>query len=125
PVRVPKLPAVKNATWVEHPTRGRTPSSAQERRLRGDPIRARKSGIERGPLSEQPISPIDRFVLAKLEQKGLAPSPPADRRTLIRRAYFDLIGLPPTAAEVATFVADRSPDAFAKVVDRLLASPRY
>ncbi|MBW3623514.1 MAG: DUF1553 domain-containing protein [Armatimonadetes bacterium] len=70
-------------------------------------------------------SPIDAFVLAKLEAKGLKPAPPADRRSLIRRAYFDLIGLPPTPNEVAQFVTDKSPDAFEKVVDRLLASPHY
>jgi hypothetical protein len=70
-------------------------------------------------------TPVDAFVLAKLERKGIAPSKPADRRTLIRRAYFDLIGLPPTAEETDAFLADGSPDAFAKVVDHLLASPRY
>src|SRR5438067_1104712 len=70
-------------------------------------------------------TPIDRFVLAKLEAKGLRPSPPADRRTLIRRATFDLTGLPPTPAEVRAFLADRSVNAYEKVVDRLLASPRY
>jgi hypothetical protein len=70
-------------------------------------------------------NPIDRFVAAKLEAKGLAHSPTADRRTLIRRAYFDLIGLPPTADEVDRFVNDTSPDAFARVVDHLLASPHY
>ncbi|WP_406695514.1 PSD1 and planctomycete cytochrome C domain-containing protein [Singulisphaera sp. Ch08] len=68
---------------------------------------------------------IDAFILARLETGGLKPSPPADRRTLIRRASFDLIGLPPTPAEVNAFVADPAPDAFARVVDRLLASPRY
>ena len=68
---------------------------------------------------------IDRFILAKLEEKDLSLSPLADRRTLIRRATFDLIGLPPTPHEVAAFEADQSPDAFAKVVDRLLASPHY
>ncbi len=68
---------------------------------------------------------IDRFVLAKIEEKGLKPVRAADRRTLIRRVYFDLVGLPPTAADVAVFEADPSPDAFAKVVDRLLASPQY
>ncbi|WZP00172.1 PSD1 and planctomycete cytochrome C domain-containing protein [Isosphaeraceae bacterium EP7] len=72
-----------------------------------------------------PIAEIDAFILARLEAEGLRPSPPADRRTLIRRASFDLIGLPPTPAEIAAFTADPSPDAFAKVVDRLLASPRY
>ncbi len=68
---------------------------------------------------------IDRFVLAKLEAKGLKPSPEADRRTLIRRATLDLTGVPPTPEEVAAFENDRSPDAYEKVVDRLLASPRY
>jgi mono/diheme cytochrome c family protein len=72
-----------------------------------------------------PRTTIDRFVLARLERAGLAPSPMADRRTLIRRATFDLIGLPPTPEEVAAFEADESPDAFARVVDRLLASPHY
>ena len=72
-----------------------------------------------------PRNDTDRFILAKLEQKGLAPSAPADSRTLIRRVYFDLIGLPPTAAESDAFAADKSPDAYAKLVDRLLASPRY
>jgi hypothetical protein len=70
-------------------------------------------------------TPIDAFVLAKLEEKGIAPSAPADRVTLIRRASLDLIGLMPTGEEVQAFVSDQSPDAFAKVVDRLLASPRY
>jgi hypothetical protein len=68
---------------------------------------------------------IDDFVAAKLKEKGLAPNPPADPRTLLRRATFDLTGLPPTAEETAAFLADTSPDAFARVVDRLLASPRY
>jgi len=70
-------------------------------------------------------NPIDAFILAKLEEKGLKPNPPADKITLIRRASLDLIGLPPTPEEVQAFLADSSPDAFAKVVDRLLASPRY
>ncbi|HLK58529.1 MAG TPA: PSD1 and planctomycete cytochrome C domain-containing protein [Chthonomonadaceae bacterium] len=70
-------------------------------------------------------SPIDAFVLAPLEAKGLKPAPPADKRTLIRRATYDLIGLPPTPAEIEAFLADQSPNAFAKVVDRLLASPHY
>jgi len=70
-------------------------------------------------------TPIDRFILAKLEAKGLHPNPPADKATLLRRASFDLIGLPPTPEEVAAFLADNSPQAFEKVVDRLLASPQY
>jgi hypothetical protein len=70
-------------------------------------------------------SPIDSFVLARLESAGLAPSPAADKRTLIRRVTFDLTGLPPTEPEVQRFLADDSPGAFARVVDRLLASPHY
>jgi hypothetical protein len=70
-------------------------------------------------------TPLDRFVLAQLEAIGLRPAPPADPRTLIRRATFDLTGLPPTPREIEAFLADNSPDAFARVVDRLLASPAY
>jgi cytochrome c553 len=69
--------------------------------------------------------PLDQFVLARLEQADAEPASRADKRTLIRRATFDLIGLPPTSKEVEAFLADDSPDAFAKVIDRLLASPRY
>jgi hypothetical protein len=70
-------------------------------------------------------SPIDHFILSKLEEKNLSPAPPADKRMLIRRATFDLTGLPPTPAEVEDFLKDKSAGAFAKVVDRLLASPHY
>lgn len=70
-------------------------------------------------------SPLDAFILAGLEKKGLIPATPADRRTLLRRATFDLTGLPPTPEEVNAFRADTSPDAFSRVVDRLLASPQY
>src|SRR5262249_55092066 len=80
------------------------------------------------PVVENPHwaqTPLDHFVLAKLEQKGLRPSAAADRRTLLRRMTFDLIGLPLTPDEIDAFEADRSPDAFARVVDRLLASPHY
>jgi len=68
---------------------------------------------------------IDSFVLARLENEGLEPSPEADRRTVIRRVTYDLTGMPPTPEEVEEFVADASPNAYEKVVDRLLASPRY
>lgn len=68
---------------------------------------------------------IDNFILAQLAKKGLPANPQADRRTLLRRVTFDLIGLPPTPAELAAFEADKSPDAYAKVIDRLLASPHY
>jgi mono/diheme cytochrome c family protein len=70
-------------------------------------------------------TPIDAFILAKLTEQGLTPSPEADRRTLIRRLTFDLHGLPPTPAEVDAFVNDPDPNAYEKLVDRLLASPRY
>lgn len=70
-------------------------------------------------------NPIDAFIRAKLREKGLEPSPEADRRTLIRRLSFDLVGLPPTPEEIAAFVADPDPLAYEKLVDRLLASPRY
>ena len=70
-------------------------------------------------------TPVDAFVLARLDAERLAPSPEADRRTLIRRAYFDITGLPPTPEEVEAFVADPDPAAYEKLVDRLLASPRY
>ena len=70
-------------------------------------------------------TPIDRFILAGLEARNLKPNSYADRRTLIRRATFDLVGLPPTPAEVEAFLADRSPKAWETVVDRLLASPHY
>jgi hypothetical protein len=70
-------------------------------------------------------NPIDAFILAKLEAKGFAPNPPADKRELIRRLYYDLLGLPPTPRAVEQFVADASPNAYEKQIDRLLASPRY
>ncbi len=70
-------------------------------------------------------NPIDSFILARLRKEGLTPSPPAERHTLIRRVYLDLIGLPPTPAEVDAFLKDDSPDAYEKLVDRLLASPHY
>lgn len=70
-------------------------------------------------------TPVDNFILARLEQAGVTPAPPADKRTLLRRVTFDLTGLPPTPVEMADFLADTSPQAFATVVDRLLASPRY
>ncbi|MBN9120111.1 MAG: PSD1 domain-containing protein [Planctomycetes bacterium] len=70
-------------------------------------------------------NPIDAFVFARLEKDGLRPSPEADRYTLVRRVYLDLIGVPPTPEEVDAFVKDKAPDAYEKLVDRLLASPLY
>src|SRR5260370_14220755 len=70
-------------------------------------------------------TPIDSFIAAKLEAKGIEPAQPAAQIALLRRATFDLIGLPPTPEEVGAFLPDNSPQAFEKVVDRLLASPQY
>jgi hypothetical protein len=70
-------------------------------------------------------TPIDAFIRAKLREHGLSPSPEADRRTLVRRVYFDLTGLPPTPEEVESFLIDPDPLAYEKLVDRLLDSPRY
>ena len=87
------------------------------------------------PVQRQPVpavsdpawcrTPVDNFILARLDANAMRPNPPADKYTLIRRATFDLTGLPPTEAEVQRFLVDDSPDAWAKVVDRLLASPHY
>jgi hypothetical protein len=127
---------------------GKTPLSAAEVKIIGDWIEAgAKWDATPGPNRTEPSwwssrkvvrppvpeiknkaavgNPVDNFILAKLEAKGLRPPARADRQTLVRRAYFDLHGLPPTPAQVAEFVNDKSPDAWEKLVDRLLASPRY
>jgi hypothetical protein len=93
--------------WCFQPIRRVTPPSPSEER--------------RG----WPRNPIDRFILAALEERGLAPAPEADKRVLIRRLSFDLIGLPPAPREIEAFLADQSPDAYEKLVERLLASPHY
>src|SRR6185503_11910482 len=85
----------------------------------------RKPPVPAVSHGDWPRTDIDRFVLAKLEKEGLTPVKPADKRTLLRRATLDLTGLPPTPEEIDAFEQDTAPDAFAKVVDRLLASPRY
>jgi hypothetical protein len=86
------------------------------------------------PLSVQPTpadasgwsaGPIDRFIAAQWRQRSLRPAPPADRATLVRRVHLDLLGLPPTPRQVAAFLDDDAPDAYERLVDRLLASPRY
>ena len=87
--------------------------------------RPKRAPVPRSGKQRWGRNPIDAFVLAELEKKGLQPVGEADKRTLLRRVYLDLIGLPPTAAETQAFLADQSSDAYEKVVDRLLASPRY
>lgn len=99
----------QGAKWQPHwaqvpPTKGDAPAAIEGWKARGE---------------------IDRFVHARLRDAGVSPNEPADRRTLIRRLYFDLIGLPPTEAEVAAFEKDESPDAYEKVVDRLLDSKQF
>ncbi len=85
----------------------------------------RKAAVPPVKNTAWPRTDVDRFVLKALEAKGLTPVDDADRRTLLRRVSFDLIGLPPTPAEVEAFARDPSTGAFEKVVDRLLASPRF
>jgi hypothetical protein len=98
------------------------PPTAVQRHWAFQPIQVNQPPADPTGWAEQPL---DRFVRAKLHEKGLRPVGPTDRRALIRRATFDLIGLPPAPEDVAAFVADQSPDAFRTVVDRLLASPHY
>lgn len=102
---VPTISAADRAFWSFQPIRDPAPPAVKN--------------------AAWPRSDVDRFVLAMLEQQGLSPVRQADKRALIRRATFDLIGLPPEPEEVDAFLADDSPEAFARVVDQLLASPHY
>jgi cytochrome c553 len=95
----------KKAHWAWQPVRVATPPMVRD--------------------ASWPRGEVDRFILARLQEKGLSPAPPADRRTWLRRVTFDLVGLPPTPEEIDAFLADRSAAAEARVVDRLLASPRF
>ncbi|HEV3300192.1 MAG TPA: DUF1549 and DUF1553 domain-containing protein [Planctomycetaceae bacterium] len=81
--------------------------------------------VPRARAANRVETPVDAFVLAKLEERGLGFSPPCDRRDLMRRVTFDLLGLPPTPIEVDAFVADPAPDAYERLIDRLLSSPHY
>ncbi len=105
------------------------PMKAESRATDGRPWPFRSVTRPVVPKIQNPKSkiqnPIDSFIQAKLAEKGLRLSPPADRRTLIRRAFFDLIGLPPTPEEVEAFLSDRSDRSYENLVDRLLASPHY
>jgi len=119
-------------TGAEWPSAGKTLTAAKDESII-DP--ARRAFWSFQPLHPAPAptvkdhrwpkTEIDRFILSRLEKEGLAPVGPADRRTLLRRATLDLTGIPPTAEEIEAFENDKAPDAFAKVVDRLLASPQY
>ena len=101
------------------------PTSLKGKRSTGLSSRLSALPLPQVRNSHWPINPIDDFVLARLEKEGLAPSPEADRVTLLRRLSLDLIGLPPTIEEVDAFLADKSPNAYEKQVERLLNSPHY
>jgi hypothetical protein len=106
------------------PVRGPKEISAQDRAFWSfQPVK--RPGVPAVKNTRWVANPIDAFILAKLEAKGLTPAPSASKQVLIRRAYYDLIGLPPTPEEVEAFVADRSPNAYETMIDRLLDSPRY
>ena len=107
------------ATGVEQVEKSAAePSWWSFKKLRRPALPRLKKGLE-------PSNPIDAFVLARLEEKGLEPAPRADKVTLLRRAYFDLIGLPPTPEQAERFLEDTAPDAYEKLIEELLASPRY
>src|SRR5687767_7338749 len=86
---------------------------------------ASRPNVPKVARADWPRTAVDRFILSKLEMNGLSPSPEADKRTLLRRVSLDLIGLPPSPADVDAFVKSRDPLAYEKAVDCLLASPRY
>jgi hypothetical protein len=114
--------------WIETGAAWPAGLTLSDRRLEGqrwwafEPLESRKPP---GPRLPWVRTPIDAFILAELQKHGLEPSPEADRRTLIRRLSFDLIGLPPAPEDVEQFLEDRSPNAYESLVDRLLASPHY
>ena len=110
------------ATWPEEKTATIDPNDVAKKHWAFQPVV--RPALPQAK-SDWAKSPIDRFILAALERSGLQPNSDADRRTLIRRLSFDLIGLPPTPAEVESFINDRDPAAYEKLVDRLLASPHY
>ncbi len=99
------LEARKREHWAWQPVRATTPPEVRDARW--------------------PLQPVDRFILAKLEQKGLRPAAPAGKLTLLRRVFFDVTGLPPTPDDIAAFEKDTAPDAYERLVDRLLDSPAY
>jgi hypothetical protein len=111
------------APWPAAKTTSPTPAEAWKKHWAFQPVKSPpRPGIKNAAW---PKTSIDPFILAQLEAKGLTPSAPAERRTLIRRAYIDLIGLPPAVEEVEAFVASADPDAYPKLIDHLLASPHY
>lgn len=136
-----KLPEKDIATfvkWVEAgvPYRGGKTVVVKEPKTKGGVVTPESKNFwAYRPIQRPPVppvknaawvkNPVDAFILAKLEEKGIAPSAPADPISLIRRAYYDLTGLPPTPEQVAAFVADPSPAAYERMIDNLLDSPHY
>jgi mono/diheme cytochrome c family protein len=122
----------KGAAWPAALTIKPLPANFKEKEITAEqrkywafvkPVRPEIPNISN--RASQISNPIDAFILAELSKKNLVPSPPADKATLLRRVTFDLTGLPPTPEELKAFLADKAPNAYEKVVDRLLASPRY
>jgi hypothetical protein len=109
--------------WPETSAAVKADADARRRHWAFQPVR--KPPLPTIRREDWPRTSVDRFILAALEKQQLTPSPAADRRTLLRRVSYDLIGLPPTPEEIAAFEADTSSDPYARVVDRLLASPHY
>ncbi len=115
------------AAWIDQGAKGADEASASTTKIERHwaylkPVRPRLPAVRN---SSWVRNPIDAFVLSRLEKEGLAPSPEASRETLIRRLSLDLIGLPPGLEEIDAFLADKTPNAYEKIVDRLLASPHY
>ncbi len=113
----------EGAVWPETLNAQRSTTNAQQKHWAYQPIA--KPPLPKVRNAKWVKTPVDTFILTRLEKEKLAPSPEADRLALIRRVTFDLTGLPPTLEEVTAFLADQSPNAFETVVDRLLASPAY
>ncbi len=113
----------QGAAWPSRPPLVSEPAAAATRHWSFEPVASPQP--PKVKLESWIRDPIDRFLLAALEAKGLQPAAPASRLALLRRVTYDLTGLPPTPGEIGAFLADASPAAYAKVVDRLLASPRY
>jgi len=131
PEKAPKMPDAQISA-LEHWVAMGAPWPENDKQATTAASRAAKEHWSYQPIKAVPVpevanaaNPIDAFVISKLGEVGLTPSPRADKRTLLRRASFAMIGLPPTAEEMDALEADASPDAFAKAVDRLLDSPRY
>ena len=122
PMSAPPLTAAKIATLAKWIDAGAVLPAPGKHWAFIPPVRPAVPSVSRADWVR---NPIDAFLLARLDREGIKPSPEADRATLLRRASLDLIGLPPTPAELDAFLADKSPNAYEKQVDRLLASPHY